>query len=474
MRKSCQILIIALLFTGKINAQQRPKIDMWNPPVEKGIRALQVGEVMPELKISRIFNDSKKTALTSDYKERLLILDFGNTGCSGCVAALPHMEKLQKKFGTKIKIFWVTPEYEADVEGFWNRNRYTRGNTLSTIVEDSTLRAYFKHASWPHTAWIYKGKVIGITSPEYVDADNISRVLRGERVNWPVKDDLYYFDGTKQPLFTIDENQIQPGSTMLDYAAISDYKEKDGASAAGVSGSGGIIWDSVKKTVRMYFINQSIFSAYLQNWNKVVRAGSLTKPSMMLQANQIVWEVKDPKRYIHKSAFTPDLKTGYTGDWMRNNAICFESLRLDTGQTEKDIAMNTIKDLDGLLGLKVRWEKRREKVLVLQRSSKEDRFLKPSGLKDERLRVGQISYQMNQQAVNPYVFDETKNSGEGRMNIQIKSWTDIAAIKKAITPFGLVLKEEERMIDRFIFTEVEGGLLAEKSVQSTEEQSMQK
>jgi thiol-disulfide isomerase/thioredoxin len=467
MRKIYHILIITLLFSGKVNSQQKPKIDIWNPSVQKGISSLKVGEVMPpEVKIKRIFNDAKQAAQTSDYQDQLLILDFGNTGCSGCVAALPHLEKLQKEFGTKIKIFWVTPEYKEDVAAFWNRNKYTRGNKLATIVEDSTLGAYFKHASWPHTAWVYKGKVIGITSPEYVDADNIDRVLKGEAVNWPVKDDFYYFDGTKEPLFSLDEKQVHPGSTLLDYAAVSDYKEKDGASAAGVSGSGGIVRDSVNKTVRTYFINQSIFSAYLQNLNKVVKPGSLTKPSMMLQPNQILWEVRNPKWYMHKSAFTPGFQTGYKGDWMRDNAICFESQRPDTGQSEKDIAINTIKDLDGLLGLKVRWEKRKEKVLVLQIKSKGDKFLKPMGLNDERLMVNQISYLMNQQTGNPYVFDETNYGGRGRLNIQIKSWTDIPAINKALASYGLELKEEERLVDKFIFTEVDGGLLIEKPAQS--------
>lgn len=466
-------LIIALLFTGKVSAQQRPKIDIWNPPVQKGISSLKVGDVMPEVKISRVFNDAKQAVRVSAYKDQLLILDFGNTGCSGCVAALPHMEKLQKEFGNAVKIFWVTPEYEADVAAFWKKNRYVRGNTLATITEDSTLRAYFKHASWPHTAWIYKGKVIGITSPEYLDAVNISRVLKGAVMNWPVKDDFYYFDGTKETLFTIDENQVAPGA-VLDYAAISDYKEKDGASAAGVSGSGGIIRDSLKRTVRTWFINQPVFSAYLQNWNKVLKFGSLVKPSVMLQPNQIIWEVKDPKRYMHRSVATPGFNTGYMGDWMRGNAICFESLHPDTGQTEKDIARNIIAELDGLLGLKARWEKRREKVLVLVRSGKEDKFIKPSGLNDERPGVNQISYQMNLQAGNPYVFDETKYNGAGRLDIQIKSWTDITSIKKAIAPYGLVFKEEERLVNKFIFTEIEGGLLAEKPVHTIKESQLEK
>lgn len=460
MRKTCQLIIIALLLCSKLNAQQKPKIDISSPPVQKGIRSLKVGDVIPaDTKIGKIFNYTSKTAAISDYKDQLLILDFGNTGCSGCVAALPHMETLQKEFGKAIKIFWVTPEYEEDIAKFWTRNKYTKENTLSTIVEDSTLRAYFKHASWPHTAWIYKGKVIGITNPEYLDANNIRKVLKGEQVNWPVKNDFYYFDGAKEPLFALDKTQLGTGGKRLEYAAIGDYKEKDGASAAGVSGSGGTVRDSVNRIVRTYFINQSVFAAYLQNWNKIIKPGSLTKPSMMLQPNQIIWEVKDPKRYMYKSPFTPGLETGYMGDWMRSNAICFESYRADTGQTEQDIAMNTIKDLDGLLGLKVRWEKRQEKVLVLLRKDKEDRFLKPTGLNDERLSVNQLTYLMNQHPGNPYVFDETRYNGLGRLDIHIKSWTDIVAINKTIAVCGLVLKEEERLVDKLVFTEVEGGLL---------------
>ncbi|WP_160292103.1 FKBP-type peptidyl-prolyl cis-trans isomerase [Pedobacter lusitanus] len=419
---------------------------------------LKVGDMMPDIKIEKIFNDPKRSAVISDYKDKLLILDFGFTSCTACVEALPRMNNLQKEFNQKIKIFWITNESEAILKTFWQHNRLTKNLTLPVIVEDRKLNDLFKHKSDPHEVWIYKGKIIAITQPEYVDAGNIKKVLSGDVVNWPVKNDYYVFNPSLEPLFRPDSNQIDIASTSLKYAAVSDYKN-------GVSTGAEVVKDAKRKTIRTYITNQSIYNSYVNKLMDVVNADSLIKPSSLLpEPNQIVWNVIDRSKYIYEPG------SGYMEDWKRKHYICFESLYPDTGQNDKTIAKKCIDDLNRLFGLHIAWERRKEKVFVLIRTTQEDRLKSKKTLTsfyDERIvtkgslhqlrdiGLGTFVAKMNKERNNPYIFDGSNYQGKVDMDLNFPSWTAIEAIRKALKPYGLDLKEEEKLVDKLVFSEVD-------------------
>jgi uncharacterized protein (TIGR03435 family) len=193
---------------------------------------------------------------------------------------------------------------------------------------------------------------------------------------------------------------------------------------------------------------------------------SLVKPSFSMDPNQVVWEVADRSGYTYDSKAV----SGYEQDWIRKHGICFESVHPDTGQTDKDVYKSVIADMNHLLGLNVRWERRREKVLVLVRATDEDRLkskvhiiqtdahgedpretVKGSSYRFRDWSLSNLSYRLNQQESNPYVFDETHYKGHVDMDLDIPSWTDIPAIRKALRAYGLDLKEEERPVDKFVF-----------------------
>lgn len=454
------LLLLILFFNA--NAQQTYKV-----PEQKtaNLSNLSIGDSLPDFVIKKLINTNKATARTADYRNQLLIIDFWATSCVGCVLALPKMDSLQKQFGQKIKILPVTYEKMDYVITFWKNNKKIKNLSLPSVVEDKIFAAYFKHRTIPHEVWIYKGKVVGITSSDYVEADNIQKVLSRQQINWPVKNDFYVFDGIREPIFTPDPGQLDTASTFMKYAAISDYK--DGVNSEGIGGAG-IVRDQRKKTIRAFFLNHPIYNAYLINWSQIINSGDLIRPSFLIQPNQIIWEVQDKSKYI----FTEG-SGGFQG-WLRTNGICFESLNPDSGQTDVDVHKTIIADLDRLFGLHARWEKRKEKVLIMVRIDKTIPLKSKRSLTDEyddrlitkgsvhQLRdspLGTLIKQINQQAGNPYVFDETDYTEKIDLDLNFSSWTDIAGLKKALQRYGLDLKEEERVVDKFVFTEVKGGML---------------
>lgn len=458
--KNRYVLIIFVLFlTANTKAQQTINVS-GKAGLIPNLPNLTLGDSLPDFQIPKLINTNKSIIRTSEFKEKLLIIDFWSIYCSGCIEGLPKMHALQQQFGDKIKILPVTYESETLVSNFWRSNKNTKKLSLSSVVEDKIFSSYFRHQTIPHEVWIYKGKVVGITNAQYVDENNIKKVLNHETLNWPVKNDFYSFDGTKQAIFQLNPNQIDINHPNIKYAAISEYKE--GVNSDGLTGGSGIVRNPTQKTVRAFFLNQPVYTTYLLNWAKVINTAQLIRPTKGNTPNQIVWEVADKAKYIY------DSKKAYQAEWIRANGICFESLNPDTGQTDATVAKSIITDLDALLNLHVRWEKRKEKVLVLVRTIKEDKLKSQpvsklnkdqlttmAGDKNElkSVPISTLIYLLNQQAENPYVFDETGYKDNVNLILNISSWTAIASIRQALSHYGLDLKEEEKIVDKFILTE---------------------
>ncbi|MCX2450321.1 TlpA disulfide reductase family protein [Pedobacter sp. PLR] len=413
-------------------------------------KMMNVGDLVPNTFIPKIINSSRKNANLSDYKDKLLIIDFWATNCSGCVAALPKMDSLQKVFGAKLEIMPVTYEKEQLVAEFWKKNKHTKGLNLPTVIEDKALSNLFKHRSIPHEIWINKGKVVAITNSEYVNDKNISAILNGKKISWPVKNDMFVFD-IKQPLFQVDQQQYSDPKGLLTYTAIGNYFE-------GLKTKIGSVDDPVTGSRRNYLINYPILNAYYILWNELIPKDSLIAPfSLKFNLNQVLLEVKDPSRYIF------DSKQGYREEWIRKNGICYERVFKNHGQSKKAEYSDMIADLDCLLNLHCRWEKRSRKCLILVRTDAIDRIKSKGGTArfevDKPLKVlrntpiSSVIDWLNQYQDNPYVFDETGYKNPVDLDLTIRSWTDVLSIRKALKAYGLDLKEEMKVVDILILTE---------------------
>lgn len=155
-------------------------------------KGLAIGNKMPNLESSKVIGYAKKSFKTSDYKDKLLILDFWATWCHSCIEALPKNDSLQAKFGDKIQIVLVDcavfKDTKANVAKFYKNRKTTHKDfKLPAIYEDTQLKALFPHELIPHHIWIYKGVVTAITESSEVTEDNIQRMLNGEHIKLPIK-----------------------------------------------------------------------------------------------------------------------------------------------------------------------------------------------------------------------------------------------------------------------------------------------
>jgi len=169
-----------------------------SPPV----KALSIGDAVPDITITDVYNYPSSTIHLSDMKGKLVILDFWATWCGSCIHAFPKMDSLQKKFSNNLQIILINNNggngnNEEKVKDFFRKTKLK--SKVAFMLPNSTqnnplLLQLFPHTFIPHYVWIGpEEKVIAITNSAEVTAENIQAVISRRRIKLPVKVDSLKF-----------------------------------------------------------------------------------------------------------------------------------------------------------------------------------------------------------------------------------------------------------------------------------------
>ena len=160
------------------------------------IKPLTVGDRVPEIVFNQVINYKTPVAVLSDFKGKLVILDFWATTCMSCVFHMPLCDSLQSAFNSQIQILLVNPLISRDSLARVNRmlhllqSRTGHRVRLPVILYDEAAYALFPFQSLPHYVWIGSdGIVKAITGADQLNAKNISALLKGGELHLPVKKD---------------------------------------------------------------------------------------------------------------------------------------------------------------------------------------------------------------------------------------------------------------------------------------------
>lgn len=198
---------------------------------------IKIGDKMPDVLLTHILNSRYKSAKLSDFKGKLIIVDFWAVWCGSCVKAIPELDSLQRAFPDKLQVLLVNPKKEVNSEKQVNTtiariNAWSATKLIVPIVfKDTAISKYFNFLSIPACAWIGPdGRLIAFTEGGQVTAANIEKVINREKLDLPVKDDYAFYlakhkkipereasgtaDNDDQPFFEIfgavDSAGIQP------------------------------------------------------------------------------------------------------------------------------------------------------------------------------------------------------------------------------------------------------------------------
>ncbi len=173
------------------------------------IPALKIGDKMPDMVFDTVANYSSNQLRLSDFKGKLIILDFWATWCTSCIYHFHQLDSLQKRFKDQIQIVLVDSKSTKDnytkVTKFFKSwtSRY-KNFALPTTIGDTIAEKYFPHTVIPHVVWLSKDGIIkSITTADEVTGPNIRNLLEMGENKLFVKDDF-----KNRPLFLTEDITI--------------------------------------------------------------------------------------------------------------------------------------------------------------------------------------------------------------------------------------------------------------------------
>jgi thiol-disulfide isomerase/thioredoxin len=408
------------------------------------ITVLKIGDTVPDITINNIIgykgSDGKATTTTkiSDFKGKLLIINFWSTGCGTCITALPKVDALQRQYKDQVQILSVSYENEQRVKKFLLANANGKMFRGIILTDDTLLKKIFPHQFLPHIVLIKNGVYFKSWPEEYLTAGNIKGVLSGKELGLGQKADVLNFNYSK-PIFDWKAGERLNNNKPLYSTVFSGFID-------GLPTKAGFSNDSIHHISRYYIINHSALHLYAL----ALRSG------LPLTPNRSLLEVKNQGAFIHRKG------NGYLTDWQKNNCFTYERT-YPSGTDKSQVAAQLKNDLDFYLNTYGRIEEREVACLELHINSHNKLisvYPDQNIAKDtsgtypylHHIHVDDLVYILNQLEDSPPIINETGMLQSFDLDFRTgpKSIQDWQAELKS---YGFELKRVQRRLPMFILSD---------------------
>lgn len=429
MKYSIALLILISSYTLTAHGQKKGM----------AISPLKIGDKVLDIPFGKMYNYPYKAAKLSDFKGKLVILDFWATWCGGCLHSFPKIDSLQRKYNDKLQVILVntksTGNDEQKIKSLFAKLQSNNHRTyiLPSVVKDTIADNLFRHKTLPHYVWLHNGKVIAYTSSEQVTAENIEAVYAGKNMPFRMKIDDMDYDA-HAPLFV--NGNGGSGKNILYRSIITGYA--DGLAVGFAKDE-----DSNKLVRRLCYTNATLLNLYTAAYKKNIGT------------SRLILEGIDKDKLIRNKA-TVDWNT-----WKYDNTYCYETI-LASPTPIDEVYKKMREDLFNGFGYKFGAEKRKVKCFVLQYMGAikvpVNRERKPqNGSIDKN--TGHYIYNNTIQFVcnlledrwNIPVLDES--SYEDPVDMEFNTdVTNIPAIREILKKYGFALIETEREMEMVVIS----------------------
>jgi len=119
-------------------------------------------------------------------KGKVVVLEFWDTHCAPCIAAIPHLNELVDKFSSEPVVFLGISDDNKDYLNAFLKRKHIKG-WLALDQPFGPTKTAFGVVGIPHTVIIDPaGKIAAITDPWNLDAPHLKEVLEGKPSSLPV------------------------------------------------------------------------------------------------------------------------------------------------------------------------------------------------------------------------------------------------------------------------------------------------
>ncbi|WEK36136.1 MAG: redoxin domain-containing protein [Candidatus Pseudobacter hemicellulosilyticus] len=426
---------------------------------QKDYSRIRVGEKVPELELRNIINFSTDKVLMSEFKGKLLILDFWNIGCSVCIANFPKMEKLQKEFGNDIQILLVNTLDSKELlkkRGFPQntRSKILNETNLPIVIGDTILNTLFPHEGEPFHVWIGNdGVVKGMTNYLGTTGDQIRNYLEGKEVSLLNKLNPNDFYLNNKSSILKEEN-----SKILQNILASSILTKNLAMMG---------WDNwIKDSTQDYKLvgyrysgtGIQLLSTALINLSTKYRDSAM----FLFYPDRIVLDVRRPDKFVPPHIGSENIST-----WMDSNYYYYE-IRLPSDRmsdSERNnrtiIAQAMLEDLQRYLFVTASIQERYVPCYVLKRISNKKKYVSQSKtvlnyfyesgvfkIENSPISVftSALRYALGYKGMP--IIDETEFGDSVMVDLEINGdLNKLEDVRKGLAKYDMDLVEETRLID---------------------------
>ncbi|SIT13543.1 TlpA family protein disulfide reductase [Belliella pelovolcani] len=302
------LLTLFLLLATKVAFAQSPQ----------AVGELKIGDQIPDFKFTNVINNDGEPIKISDYKGKLLILDFWATWCAPCIASFPKLDSLDKAFGDDLDILPVTYQDKEEVAKLFSRMPKLKDINKPMVTDDLVLKTIFPHKILPHYVWIdQEGNVLAFTESSEVTAENIQKALEDNAPMLNQRDMTLLTSYLEQPYF---ESKIIKPESLLFQSSIAGFTE-------GLIGAYKVHFDEHRKVERIIVNNMGIIQLYKLAYGELTTTFSQNRLRLEVQhLDNIQFDGSGQK---------------YT-DWKKQgNAFCYE---LFLAENFRDAAFEIMRD----------------------------------------------------------------------------------------------------------------------------------
>lgn len=436
---------------------------------QSNIKPLQIGDQVPDLEFTNLLNTDKKIIKLSDYRGKLIILDFFATWCMPCIRALPHLDSLQKEFVDELVVIPITIERDTTVMKFLEKHPDLKMSL--PYIFNTYLREYFPHTLVPHEVWIDgSGKIVGITGGEEVTAENVRKVLVADNATFKQKRDVVDRDETK-PFMAgfFGSYKFKPDQLLFNSIITSGFEGMPGMSRSGPSTKDGMTTFSVSNN----YITKLYWSALLDVTGPFAPKGQQInsefyekKEFYKQMLSRVIWEAQDSSLLWSKATKEIISKRPY------KDVVFNYELRMPAtdNATFRKIMLTDLNRYFGMVhGIEGGLEKRKVKCYALTVTGPEKLFKSKGGIPLSDLEKGVKKFKISNYRIDdvmffwltfhiPYfeypIINETNFNGPVDFDLGDIDPGDFHAVNNALKKFGLEFKLVERELDMIVFHDV--------------------
>ncbi len=331
-------ILLSLSSSGQ-NWINRIKDDDYSTRLAKG---LNVGDIIPDVPLGDIHNKQLLVGKDkfSDFKGKLIILDFWNSWCSTCIEGFSKMSKLQELFGDQIRIILVNDFEVIDTLLSTNGRNYLDSlipkNLVSVFTKewltDHELKKYFPSRETGEQVWIMNNKIELRGDPANNQPGKIREALAGK------------------PVFCLNTANTTPvlDKTVPYYSLITDFKSTPLRLGSFFTSYNNDydpygfqlakIVDSSAGTYRETYLNKEVLHYLDLCYNDVldkIRESVICSPSLTKYGEFYILP-KDPYRYTYRRVFDRIDKISLTDEHIIKSKLCYEMVvPLTLSETER-------------------------------------------------------------------------------------------------------------------------------------------